>query len=146
ERPPSALDLDRACLFDRFDRFDRARRKTDERRRRRNRRARGISIYVVLGRLPYAVGEKILVLRDILVLDVIGFHGKADELRRRVCAIFDGRTAREHLSEADLGRLVDVDPGWRGRLGLSGTSWHWPSCVKVTRRRRRSVVAKVRRR
>jgi hypothetical protein len=39
-------------------------------------------------------------------------------------AIFDGRTAREHLIEADLSRLVDVDPGWRGGLGLSGTSRH----------------------
>jgi hypothetical protein len=76
------------------------------------------------------VGEEILLLRDIAVLDVIGFHGKADELRRGVRAIFDGRTAREHLIEADLGRLVDVDPGWRGGLGLVT-----PSVYRITRAR-----------
>src|SRR5271166_5500059 len=61
ERPPSALDLDRA------------RHKADERRRRRNRRARGISCYIAHGRLLFgaaAAGEKILVPRDILVLDM----------------------------------------------------------------------------
>src|SRR5277367_4971139 len=99
ERPPSALDLNRA------------RHKADERRCRRNRWARSISLDIVRGRRRYVAGEVILVLRDILVLDVVGLRGKADELRRSVCAILDGRTAREHLIEADLGRLVEVDPG-----------------------------------
>ena len=57
----------------------------------------------------------VLRVRDVCVLDVIGFHGVANELRRSVRTILDGRTALEDFSEGDLGGLVEVDPGWRGR-------------------------------
>jgi hypothetical protein len=72
QRPPGALDLDRAG------------RKTDKGRRWRYRRAPVIGFLVVAGRPALAIGpvyvggEIVLVLRvrDVSVLDVIGFTAK----------------------------------------------------------------------